>query len=297
MTTAAFAARGNARPTRTARPAPAARPAGDPGRPAPAGRRPRPWVYTRIDALTTLLRPDMLFFTLIMPLGMYLFWGAMQDFSAHDAGRGNVASTIMINMSVFSAAVAATCTAAGAAVEQAGGWGRQMALTAGGLRAYVTTKLLTALIVSVFPVTVIFIAGALTGAQMDAPWVWATSYALALLTAVPFACYGLAAGLWVPAQAAVGIAGASISIFAFLGNLFMPLSGSLFDFAHFTPMYGVGNLALRALQGDLVATMSATGENRIVHEALWLPLTSIAVWTLIFVIACLAARRRTTARH
>jgi len=171
------------------------------------------------------------------------------------------------------------------------------AAAAGGLRAYVTTKLLTALIVSVFPVTVIFIAGALTGAQMDAPWVWATSYALALLTAVPFACYGLAAGLWVPAQAAVGIAGASISIFAFLGNLFMPLSGSLFDFAHFTPMYGVGNLALRALQGDLVATMSATGENRIVHEALWLPLTSIAVWTLIFVIACLAARRRTTARH
>ena len=53
----------------------------------------------------------MLFFTLIMPLGMYLFWGAMQDFSAHDAGRGNVASTIMINMSVFSVAVAATCTA------------------------------------------------------------------------------------------------------------------------------------------------------------------------------------------
>ena len=89
-----------------------------------------------------------------------------------------------------------------------------MALTVGGLRAYVTTKLLTAFIVSVFPVTVIFIAGALTGAQMDAPWVWATSYALALLTAVPFACYGLAVGLWVPVQAAVGIAGASISIFA-----------------------------------------------------------------------------------
>ena len=83
---------------------------------------------------------------------------------------------------------------------------------------------------------------------------WATSYALALLTAVPFACYSLAVGLWVPAQAAVDIAGASISIFAFLGNLFMPLSGSLFDFAHFTPMYGVGNLALRALQGDVVTT-------------------------------------------
>ena len=267
------------------------------GRPAAAPRRPRPWTYTRIDALTTLLRPDMLFFTLIMPLGMYLFWGAMQDFSTHDVGRGNVASSIMINMSVFSVATAATCTAAGAAVEQVGGWGRQIALTAGGLRTYITTKLLTALIVSVFPVTVIFIAGALTSAQMDAPWVWAVSYALSLLTAVPFACYGLAVGLWFPAQAAVGIAGASISIFAFLGNLFMPLSGGLFDFAHGTPMYGVGSLALRALQGDSVATATSTGGSTVVHEALWVPIVNIAVWTLVFVFACLTAQRRTTVRR
>ena len=259
--------------------------------PATATRRPRPWVYTRIDALTTLRRPDMLFFTLVMPLGMYLFWGAMQDFSAYDAGRGNVAATIMINMSVFSVAIAATCTAAGAAVEQVGGWGRQMALTAGGLRVYITTKLLTALIVSVFPVTVIFIAGSFTGAQMDAPWVWAASYALTLLAAVPFACYGLAVGLWIPAQAAVGIAGASISIYAFLGNLFMPLSGSLFDFGRFTPMYGTGALATRALQKDIVYTTAGD-----VREALWVPVANIAVWTLIFVVACLAARRRTTRR-
>ncbi len=233
----------------------------------------------------------MLFFTLIMPLGMYLFWGALQDYSSLGAGRGNVAASIMINMSVFSVAIAATCTAAGAAVENAGGWGRQMALTAGGLRIYITTKLLTALIVSVFPVTVIFIAGIFTGARMDAPWVWAAGYLLTLLAAVPFACYGLAVGLWVPAQAAVGIAGASISIYAFLGNLFMPLSGSLFDFGRFTPMYGTGALATRALQKDIVYT---TGGD--VREALWVPVANIAVWTLIFVVACLAARRRTTRR-
>ena len=66
---------------------------------------------------------------------------------------------------------------------------------------------------------------------------------------------------------------------------------------HNRKLKSLGNLALRALQGDVVATMSATGENKIVHEALWLPLTSIALWTLIFVIACLTAQRRTTARH
>ncbi|SPT52662.1 Uncharacterised protein [Actinomyces bovis] len=255
-------------------------------------RRPRPWVYARIDTLNTLRRPDMLFFTLIMPLGMYLFWGAAQDYADYNAGHGNVAAATMINMSAFSVAMAATCTAAGAAVEQASGWGRQVALTAGGLRAYIITKLLTALIVSVFPVTVIFTAGAFTGARMDTPLIWAASYFLSLLVAVPFACCGLAVGMWVPAQAAVGIAGASISVFAFLGNLFMPLSGTLFTFARFTPLYGAGSLATRALQGDVVATTTGT-----VHEDLWLPVANILVWTSIFALTCLAARRHVTTRH
>ena len=46
--------------TTTVSPAPAARLAHDRGRPAPAKRRPRPWVYTRIDALTTLLSSPMM---------------------------------------------------------------------------------------------------------------------------------------------------------------------------------------------------------------------------------------------
>ena len=145
---------------------------------------------------------------------------------------------------------------------------------------------------SVFPVSVIFIAGLFTGARMDAPWVWGVSYLLTLLAAVPFACYGLAVGLWIPAQAAVGIAGASISIYAFLGQLFMPLGGALLAFGRFTPMYGAGSLATRALQKDIVYT--AAGD---IHEALWVPVANIAVWSVIFVMACLAAQRRTTARR
>ena len=281
-----------ATPTTTTTTTATASPARSGDRTAAPARRPRPWTYTRIDTITTLSRPDMLFFTLVMPLGMYLFWGALQDYSSYDAGRGNVAASVMINMSVFSVAIAATCTSSGAAIENAGGWGRQMALTAGGLRTYLTTKLLSALIVSVFPVSVIFIAGLFTGARMDAPWVWGVSYLLTLLAAVPFACYGLAVGLWIPAQAAVGIAGASISIYAFLGQLFMPLGGALLAFGRFTPMYGVGSLATRALHKDVVYT--AAGD---IHEALWVPVANIAVWSVIFVMACLAAHRRTTARR
>ena len=256
-------------------------------------RRPGLRTYTRIDALTTLKRADMILFTLLLPLGMYLFWGAMQDYSDIDVGRGNVAASTMVNMAVFSVAVAATCTAAGAAVELAGGWGRQMALTPVGTRGYVLVKLLGAVIVSAVPVTVIFIAGLFTGAEMDAAWVWAASYLLALApTALLFGCYGLAVGLWFPAQGAVGLAGTSIALFGFLGNLFMPLDGTLFTLSRFTPIYGVGALGTRPILGDDVIMMSG-----IATEALWVPLTNMIAWTLLFALVGLAARRRTTRRR
>ena len=257
-----------------------------------ATRHPRPWTYTRVEILATLRRPDTIFFTILMPVGMYLLFGQMSDFSTTDIGRGNISASIMVNMSTYSAAIAATSVAASAAVEQAGGWGRQVALTPGGMRTYVVTKLLTALAIATLPVAIIFAAGAATAAQLDAPWVWVSSFVLALVAAIPFSLFGLAAGLWVPAQGAVGVASASVSVLAFLGNIFMPLNGILFTIAHYTPLYGPGNLAVRPIQGDVVASMTGS-----VTEALWIPVTNLVAWTLFFALLCLLARHRGTVRR
>lgn len=261
-------------------------------RPRGRVRRPRPWTYLRVEVLATLRRADTLFFTILMPLGMYLLFGKMSEFQTTSAGHGNVTAAIMINMSVFSVAIAATSIAASAAVEQAGGWGRQIALTAGGMRSYVLTKLLTAVIVAVIPTILIFGAGALTSAQMDDGWRWATAAALSLLTAVPFACFGLAVGLWVPSSTAVGVASASVSILGFLGNLFMPLSGALFTAAHWTPLFGPAVLAQRPLTGGVVASMTDA-----VAEPLWYGLANLVGWTTAFLLLCAAARRRSTVRR
>lgn len=261
-------------------------------RPRGRVRQPRPWTYLRVELLATLRRADTLFFTILMPLGMYLLFGKMSEFQTTSIGHGNVTAGIMTNMSTYSAAIAATSIAAAAAVEQAGGWGRQIALTAGGMRSYVITKLLTAVTISVIPVVLIFSAGALTGAVIDSPARWAASFALALVAAVPFSCFGLAVGLWVPSNTAVGVAGSSVSVLAFLGNLFMPLSGALFAIAHYTPLYGPGTLALRPLSGDVVATMTGT-----VSEPAWYCLANLGTWTSVFILLCLAARRRSTVRQ
>ena len=78
----------------------------------------------------------------------------------------------------------------------------------------------------------------------------------------------------------------------FLGNLFMPLDGTLFTLSRFTPIYGVGALGTRPILGDDVIMMSG-----IATEALWVPLTNMIAWTLLFALMCLAARRRTTRRR
>ncbi|MDO4243137.1 MAG: ABC transporter [Actinomyces sp.] len=255
-------------------------------------RRPSPWTYVRVETLATLRRADTLFFTIIMPLGMYLLFGKMSEFETMSVGNGNITASIMVNMSTYSAAIAATTAAASAAVEQAGGWGRQIALTAGGMRTYATARLISALLVSLFPLVLIFAAGALTGAVIDSPQRWAACFLICLGTTVPFAIFGLAAGLWFPSNTATGVAGASISVFAFLGNLFMPLSGLLFTIAHYTPLYGPGSLAVRPLQGDTVAT--TTG---LVEEPVWYGLANLVAWTLVFTLMCVAARRRSTVRQ
>ncbi|WP_317259691.1 hypothetical protein [Kocuria atrinae] len=60
---------------------------------------------------------------------------------------------------------------------------------------------------------------------------------------VVFALYGLAAGLLFRSEGAVGAASGLLVVFAFLGNVFMPLSGALLEFARFTPLYGIVGLA------------------------------------------------------
>ena len=259
--------------------------------PAPSRRVRFPLTYTRIEVLTTLRRVDTIFFTVLMPLGMYLLFGKMSDFESTSVGHGNITASVMVNMAVYSVAIASTSLAASSAVEVAGGWGRQVSLTSAGMRAYLQAKLAAAVTISTLPVILIFGAGLLTGAQMDSPGRWLASLLLCLVPALPFSAFGLAAGMWFPSYTAVGVASSSVAAFAFLGGIFMPLGGVLFSLSHYTPVYGPARLASRPLQGDVVATMTG-----IVHEPLWYALANLAAWTVLLAAACLAARARSTAR-
>ena len=269
-----------------------------------AGRSPRPGrlrparpvlTYLWLDLFRSLREPANLFFVIAFPLAMYLVFGRLNA-SAGNYGphaHGNVSASVMLAMASFSACLGATSASAAAAVEQSAGWGRQMAVTGQGLRGYLVVKTGTAVGTAALPVTVVLTAGALTDSSMEG-WAWAASPLICLIGVLPFVLWGLAAGMWLPSSASIGIATSLVSLFAFIGNTFMPLNHTLLTISRFTPMYGATALARWPLgEGWAYVPDRQAG----VQDPLWMPLANLVAWTLIFGLLVIGARRRATRRR
>ena len=265
--------------------------------PRAGGLRPaRPLLtYLWLDLYRSLREPANLFFVVAFPLAMYLVFGRLNA-SAGEYGphaHGNVSASVMLAMASFSACLGATSASAAAAVEQSAGWGRQMAVTSRGLRGYLVVKTGTAVGTAALPVIVVLAAGALTDSQMEG-WVWAVSALICLIGVLPFVLWGLAAGMWLPSSASIGIATSLVSLFAFIGNTFMPLNQTLLKISRFTPMYGSTALARWPLgEGWTYVPDRQAG----VQDPLWMPLANLVAWTLIFGLLVIGARRRVTGRQ
>ena len=251
--------------------------------------------YLWLDLFRSLREPANLFFVVAFPVAMYLVFGRLNA-SAGDYGphaHGNVSASVMLAMASFSACLGATSASAAAAVEQSAGWGRQMAVTSRGLRGYLVVKTGTAVGTAALPVVVVLTAGALTDSQMEG-WAWATSPLICLIGVLPFVLWGLAAGMWLPSSASIGIATSLVSLFAFIGNAFMPLNRTLLTISRFTPMYGSTALARWPLgEGWTYVPDRQAG----VQDPLWMPLANLVAWTLIFGLLVIGARRRATRRR
>ena len=251
--------------------------------------------YLWLDLYRSLREPANLFFVVAFPVAMYLVFGRLNA-SAGDYGphaHGNVSASVMLAMASFSACLGATSASAAAAVEQSAGWGRQMAVTSRGLRGYLVVKTGTAVGTAALPVVVVLTAGALTDSRMEG-WTWATSPLICLIGVLPFVLWGLAAGMWLPSSASIGIATSLVSLFAFIGNAFMPLNRTLLAISRFTPMYGSTALARWPLgEGWTYVPDRQAG----VQDPLWMPLANLVAWTLIFGLLVIGARRRVTGRR
>lgn len=237
---------------------------------------------------------DATFFVVILPAAMYLMFGVAMDQGELPAGSGNVSAYVMTSMAVYGAVIATTAMAGSAAVERNMGWGRQLNMTGLTEAHYILGKMLMGLLMAISPIAVVYIVGAITGAEFDSLSHWLSSAALCVAVAIPFSLYGLAFALIFRSETAVSAASGFLVLFAFFGNLFIPLGGVLLDIAKFTPLYGPAMLARWPQTEGMLVPAEAGAE--IEFESMWLVLTNVGAWTAIFAIICLLAARRRTAR-
>lgn len=246
----------------------------------------------RIEVRRILRDPVTLFFTVVLPAFFFLIFGASASFSDERIGNGNVAMAIMIAMAAYGAVTATVGIGGQAAVERSQGWGRQLGLTPLRDSSFVRVKVALACLVALGPISLVYLLGALTGADGDAG-AWLISGLVLVAGSLAFALYGLCFGLMFRSEAAISGASGSVVVLSFLGNVFFPLSGALLTLAKFTPLYGYVALARYPLtEGVIVNQDGAT-----VTDPLWLPIANVLAWTLILAVAATLLVRRGRGRQ
>jgi ABC-2 type transport system permease protein len=246
--------------------------------------------YLRIDLVRQLRDGMYISFVVALPVVMYLLFGTAFGANADVVGRGDTRFYVMSAMAAYGASVGATSIAASAAMELLQGWGRQLALTPLRPTGFVATKVVVALSVSAVGALAVMAVGAGTGARGTAPWVWLATFLLTWLGSSLFALYGLVVAQLFHSESAIGVASASLVVWAFFGNLFVPLSGTVQQIARWTPMYGYAGLARwPQMQGQSVTSAQA--------DPLWALVLNWVAWAAIFAVAATWATRRGRARQ
>ena len=184
---------------------------------AASSTRTRHGAMLRIEVRRILRDPVTLFFTVVLPAFFFLIFGASASFSEESIGNGNVAMAIMIAMAAYGAVTATVGIGGQAAVERSQGWGRQLGLTPLRDFSFVRVKVALASLVALGPIGLVYLLGALTGAEGSGS-AWLISGLVLAVGSLSFALYGLCFGLLFRSEAAISGASGSVVVLAFLGT-------------------------------------------------------------------------------
>jgi ABC-2 type transport system permease protein len=223
-------------------------------------------------------------FTLVIPVVFFvLFTGAADRGRLQELGGPLLPAITMIGVAVYGAMTAATSGGALVSVERALGWSRQLRLTPLRPPAYIVIKLLTAMILGLASVVVVFVVGAIDGIHMPVQ-TWFLSGTLAWVAALVFAAFGLFMGYLLPSENVMQIIGPVLGVFGFFGGLFVPvtiLPTSIQNLAPYMPPYGVAQIARYPLVGGSFD---------------WTWVLSVLLWTIGFAIGAVLLFTRDTRR-
>ena len=233
--------------------------------------------HLRFEIVRTVRNRTFLGVTLALPLVLFysVAWG-----HRHATFDGiSFPLYFMTAMAVYGAMFAAVSPGSRVARDRSGGWIRQLRITPLRARTDVAAKVLTAYLVALPSLALLYLAGVSLGVRLDGTQ-WLEMTGLLLAGLAPFVVLGIAGGYLVQTDALGPAIGGVVVLFALVGGVYgfqLATSGPMFEVMKAVPSYWLVQAGKTALGGG---TWPAQG---------WIV---IAAWTAVLIpVAALAYRR------
>lgn len=180
--------------------------------------------YLRLEIRRMLRNRRYLLFTIVFPVTLYVLYTAILPTSGDGTKDGLTWSAyFLVSMAAYGAIGAAMSQAAPVALERRQGWARQLRTTPLPGWAYVATKLVSAVVLTLPALVLVATAGVLVDHVALGGGTLALTIGVLALAAVPFAALGLLIGYVLDAESAQGGMVLAFFMLAILGGLFAPL--------------------------------------------------------------------------
>jgi len=239
--------------------------------------------YIRYELLRTFRNRRFFIFSFGFPLILFYVIAGPNRNDRSLSGTGiSLRLYYMIGLAAFGSMNAMLSTGSRIAAERATGWNRQLRITPLSTRTYFRAKVLTSYIVALLALLLLFIAGRTLGVSLPGH-VWFHMLWLMLVCLVPFAVLGILIGHLISSESIGPVIGGSIALFAFLGGVWFPITGSGFlpKLAEALPSYWLVQASHVAIGGPGLTTHG------------WIV---IAAWTIVVSQLARRAYRRDTKR-
>jgi ABC-2 type transport system permease protein len=203
-----------------------------------------PVTYARYELLRAFRNRQNFVFSLIFPVVMYFLLAAPNRNNHNFGGDAHTHTGIfapqyyMISLLAFGGMIAMVSAGARIAAERTIGWNRQLRLTPLSTRNYLRTKVFISYVTAVIAMLLLYAAGISIGVRMPFDR-WLEMSLLVLIALVPFAALGIGLGHLLKDDAMGPATGGIVSLFAFLGGTWFPLTGGgwFVDFVKLLPSY------------------------------------------------------------
>ena len=230
--------------------------------------------YLRYELLRLLRNRRFFVLSLGFPLILYIFIAAPNRNVTDFAGTGLSAPLYyMVGLAAFGTMSSMLSTGTRIAAERAIGWNRQLRITPLSPRAYLRAKVLTAYLMALLTIGLLFASGLALGVRLPAAD-WVSMTLLILVALIPFAAFGVLLGHLLTTDTIGPTMGGITGVLALVSGTWFPIGhGVFYQIARLLPSYWLVQASHVALGGPAWSTLG------------W---AVVVVWTL--VVGALAVR-------